>query len=443
MTPASQQPESELASQQDFVDAIAKLSPGRDLLLVKLLVTNLPIINSQFGEKHGDEVLGDIAARISDLPHAQLVAQISPVLYGVIAEDESKPSHFLKSIREIITDINASGRFRFLVETSIGAVVTDHRAKATPLDWIARLNLAVLKSTRTGNPEISDELVAESEGVRQELARLSPGSAVPEGMYWVFQPINDAKTREVFGYETLCRWDIPGLGEVSPAVFIQIAEDMNLVQLIDFWTIAAVERAYPELVKLGGQMITVNVSAQTLGSDHEFFHAVDRLLPRIRDAHFSLVFELTETSIIKNQIELNASLASLRKRGAKIAIDDFGTGQTSLSISSSLPTDFVKLDGSLLQAERPDLSRGLLELGMKFAELVGAKVVVEKVETEADLELAREVGADYVQGWLFGKPVAFEKPPQRVPKPAHANAKKASPKASRKAAPKAQSAESG
>jgi EAL domain-containing protein (putative c-di-GMP-specific phosphodiesterase class I) len=226
-------------------------------------------------------------------------------------------------------------------------------------------------------------------------------------MYWVFQPINDAKTRKVFGYETLCRWNIPELGEVSPEVFIQIAEDMNLVQLIDFWTIAAVERAYPELVRLGGQMITINVSAQTLGNDHEFFTAVDRILPRIRDAHFSLVFELTETSIIKNQIDLNASLTSLRKRGAKIAIDDFGTGQTTLSTISSLPTDFVKLDGSLLQAERPDLSRGLLELGMKFASLVGAKVIVEKVETEADLDLALEVGAEYVQGWLFGKPISL------------------------------------
>ncbi len=408
MTPASQQPESELASQQDFVDTIGSLSPERDLLLVMLLVTNLPVINVQFGMEQGEEVLDEVASRIGALHHTRLTARISPVLFGVIAEDESNPIRFLKTVRDVITDINFSGRFRFLIEASIGAVVSDHRTEIEALDWIARLNLAVLKSTRTGNPEIADEKVALSEGVRQQLARLSPGSAVPEGMYWVFQPINVVGTREVFGYETLCRWNVPDLGEVSADIFIQIAEDMNLVQLIDFWTIAAVERSYPELVRLGGQMITINVSAQTLGNDHEFFSAVDRILPRIRDAHFSLVFELTETSIIKNQIDLNASLSSMRKRGAKIAIDDFGTGQTSLSIISSLPTDFVKLDGSLLQAERPDLSRGLLELGMKFANLVGAKVIVEKVETEADLDLAREVGADYAQGWLFGKPIIVD-----------------------------------
>jgi EAL domain-containing protein (putative c-di-GMP-specific phosphodiesterase class I) len=114
--------------------------------------------------------------------------------------------------------------------------------------------------------------------------------------------------------------------------------------------------------------------------------------------------------VIENQIDLGLGLVALRKRGAKIAIDDFGSGKTSLSIISSLPTDFVKLDGSLLRAERPDLSRGLLELGVKFAELVSAEVIVEKVETQADLDLAKEVGAKFAQGWLFGQPVDLRLP---------------------------------
>jgi EAL domain-containing protein (putative c-di-GMP-specific phosphodiesterase class I) len=154
-----------------------------------------------------------------------------------------------------------------------------------------------------------------------------------------------------------------------------------------------------------GQAISINISAQTLGNDHEFFSAVDLLLPKIKESHFSLIFELTETSVIENQIDLSLGLLAMRKRGAKLAIDDFGTGKTSLSVVSSLPTDFVKLDGSLLQVERPDLSRGLLELGVKFADLVGAEVIVEKVETQEDLDLARQVGAKFAQGWLFGQPI--------------------------------------
>jgi EAL domain-containing protein (putative c-di-GMP-specific phosphodiesterase class I) len=397
-------------AQQKFLDAIEALVHKQDLLIVKVLLINIPIVEVEYGHEQRELAIAELSQKLSELAGVAEVIRISAVLFSIRALDASNPVFFIRQVKSLVADINVSGRFRFLLETSIGGVVTDHSSELTPKDWDARLNLALMKSTRTGQPELSDDHVATSEQVRHELARLGPGSPPPAGMHWVFQPINYVATREIFGYEALCRWDSPTLGSISPEIFIQIAEDLNLVQIIDFWTLKAVEAAYPELVKRGGQAISINISAQTLGNDHEFFSAVDRLLPRIKEAHFSLIFELTETSVIENQIDLTMGLIGLRKRGAKIAIDDFGTGKTSLSIISSLPTDFVKLDGSLLQVERPDLSKGLLELGMKFAELVGAEVIVEKVETEADLNLAKEVGATFAQGWLFGQPVDLREP---------------------------------
>jgi len=392
-------------AQQRFLDSVSKFVHKQDLLLVKVLLINIPIVEVEYGHEQRELAVTELSTKLSELAGAAEVIRISSVLFTIRANDASNPSFFISQVKAVAADINISGRFRFILETSIGGVLTEHSSGLNARNWDARLNLALMKSTRTGLPELSDEHVATSEQVRHELARLGPGSPPPAGMHWVFQPINYVATREIFGYEALCRWDSPTLGSVSPEIFIQIAEDLNLVQIIDFWTLKAVESAYPELVKRGGQAISINISAQTLGNDHEFFSAVDRLLPKIKEAHFSLIFELTETSVIENQVDLTLGLLGLRKRGAKIAIDDFGTGKTSLSIISSLPTDFVKLDGSLLQVERPDLSKGLLELGMKFAELVGADVIVEKVETEADLDLAKAVGASFAQGWLFGQPV--------------------------------------
>jgi EAL domain-containing protein (putative c-di-GMP-specific phosphodiesterase class I) len=391
---------------QDIEDLVQK----QDLLIVKLLVTNSPVIELEFGSTLASKAIKELEVSFSNLNSIAFVGRVSKVLFEIRAKDASNQLGFIRQIRSIVNDVNSSKRYRFLLETSLGAVVTDHKANLSSKDWDARLNLALMKSTRTGRPEIADTKVATSEQVRHELSRLGPGSPPPDGMHWVFQPINYVATGEVFGYEALCRWDSPTLGSISPEMFIQIAEDLNLVQIIDFWTLKAVEASYPELLLLGGQAISINISAQTLGNDHEFFTAVDQLLPKIKEAHFSLIFELTETSVIENQIDLSLGLIGLRKRGAKIAIDDFGTGKTSLSIISSLPTDFVKLDGSLLEVERPDLSVGLLELGMKFAELVGAEVIVEKVETHEDLELARKVGAKYAQGWLFGQPVDLSLP---------------------------------
>jgi EAL domain-containing protein (putative c-di-GMP-specific phosphodiesterase class I) len=391
---------------QDIEDLVQK----QDLLIVKLLVTNSPVIEIEYGPTLAAKAIKELETSFANLNSIAFVGRVSKVLFEIRAKDASNQLGFIRQVRSIVNDVNSSKRYRFLLETSIGAVVTDHTANLSSKDWDARLNLALMKSTRTGRPEVADIKVATSEQVRHELSRLGPGSPPPEGMHWVFQPINYVATGEVFGYEALCRWDSPTLGSVSPDMFIQIAEDLNLVQIIDFWTLKAVEASYPELLLRGGQAISINISAQTLGNDHEFFTAVDQLLPKIKEAHFSLIFELTETSVIENQIDLSLGLMGLRKRGAKIAIDDFGTGKTRLSIISSLPTDFVKLDGSLLEVERPDLSVGLLELGVKFAQLVGAEVIVEKVETQEDLELARQVGAKYAQGWLFGQPVDLSAP---------------------------------
>ena len=377
-----------------------------DILLLKLLVTNKSILEVHYGEDLVLQALQDLEKSLAGLNSVAKLERMSPVLFALQAKDASNSLGFMQGVRSALRGINTSGSYRFLLNASIGAVVTDHTSSLDAEAWFGRLNLALMKSTRTGRPELADEKLALSERVRQELSRLGPGSAPPEGMYWVFQPINYVENREIYGYEALCRWEIPGVGPVSPDMFIQVAEDLNLIQIIDFWTLKAVEQAYPQLALHGGQAISINLSAQTVGNDHKFFFAaIELLLPKLKEVNFSLIFELTETSVFDNQIDLTMGLFGLRQRGSKLAIDDFGTGKTSLSVISSLPTDFVKLDGSLIEVKKPELRRGLLEIGVKFAELMGAEVIVEKVETEVELEIAREVGAKFAQGWLFGQPI--------------------------------------
>jgi EAL domain-containing protein (putative c-di-GMP-specific phosphodiesterase class I) len=409
LDPAGKVPSAQVKLLAEVQSSLAK----EDILLVNVLVTNKSVLEVQYGEALVLQAIQELEVSLSSLNSVARLERMSPVLIAMQAKDPSNSLGFMQGVRAALRGINTSGSYRFLLNASIGAVVTDHTSALDAEAWFGRLNLALMKSTRTGRPELADEKLALSEKVRQELSRLGPGSAPPEGMYWVFQPINYVATGEIYGYEALCRWDIPEVGPVSPDMFIQVAEDLNLIQIIDFWTLKAVEQAYPKLALNGGEAISINLSAQTVGNDHKFFFAaIELLLPKLKEANFSLIFELTETSVFDNQIDLTMGLFGLRQRGAKLAIDDFGTGKTSLSVISSLPTDFVKLDGSLIAVEKPELRRGLLELGVKFAELVGAEVIVEKVETEAELEFAREVGAKFAQGWLYGQPidVRLEKP---------------------------------
>jgi EAL domain-containing protein (putative c-di-GMP-specific phosphodiesterase class I) len=402
LDPAGIAPDKQVKLLAEVQSSLAK----EDILLLKLLVTNKSILEVHYGEDLVLEALADLEKTLAGLNSVAKLERMSPVLFALQAKDASNSLGFMQGVRSALRGLNTSGSYRFLLNASIGAVVTDHTSSLDAEAWFGQLNLALMKSTRTGRPELADEKLALSERVRQELSRLGPGSAPPEGMYWVFQSINYVENREIYGYEALCRWEIPGVGPVSPDMFIQVAEDLNLIQIIDFWTLKAVEQAYPQLALHGGQAISINLSAQTVGNDHKFFFAaIELLLPKLKEVNFSLIFELTETSVFDNQIDLTMGLFGLRQRGSKLAIDDFGTGKTSLSVISSLPTDFVKLDGSLIEVKKPELRRGLLEIGAKFADLMGAEVIVEKVETEVELEIAKEVGAKFAQGWLFGQPI--------------------------------------
>lgn len=401
--------------QSKLLAEVQKVVKTTDLLLVKLLVTNKSILEVAFGDELVTKAIQELEVALAKLNSIAKIERMSDVLIAIQAKDPSNSLGFVEEVRSVLAVLNSSGTYRFLIEASIGAVVTDHTQELDAAAWFTRLNLALMKSTRSGRPELASEKLALSEQIRHLLSRLSPGSPPPEGMHWVFQPINHVDTGEIYGYEALCRWEVPELGPVSPDMFIQIAEGLNLAPIIDFWTLRAVDEALPELVRHGGEAISINLSAQTVGNDHKFFFAaIELLLPKLEAANFSLIFELTETSVIENQIDLTMGLFGLRQRGALLAIDDFGTGKTSLSIISSLPTDFVKLDGSLIEVKKPALRRGLLEIGVKFAQLVGAEVIVEKVETEAELEFAREVGAKFAQGWYFGQPLDF-RPDKKVP----------------------------
>ena len=180
---------------------------------------------------------------------------------------------------------------------------------------------------------------------------------------------------------------------------------MGVIEHLDLWALTAVEKALGPLLAVGGASISLNVSAKTLHNNHAFIHVIEHFMKRTAETPCTLILELTETSVMIDQPDLIEKLIILRQKGIRIAIDDFGTGQTSLSLIGNLPCDYVKLDSSLLRAGFTELNLGLLQLGMKFAELLGAETVVEGVESEADLLLVKSVGSKFAQGWYYGQPL--------------------------------------
>ena len=201
--------------------------------------------------------------------------------------------------------------------------------------------------------------------------------------------------------EVLLRWTSPQLGEVSPALFIPIAEKAGLICEITHWVLS---QAFLQLSEMpDDQRLSINISAYDL-SDPEFLPILDRLAAVYAIDPMRITLEFTEGALIEDFEHIPPLL---RERGYQIAIDDFGTGYSSLSYLLTLSVSSVKLDISLIANIEHDLNQRAL-----CGALVGMcrentwAVVAEGVETGAQHEILLGMDCDFAQGWWYGKPVA-------------------------------------
>lgn len=394
-----------LLSREQLMAEFAELLTHRDMLLAKVQIANLPEIQSQFGDEMAERVSNSIGSLLIEVPHALAVARVTPLLFGLISTNTDDPTVFLHSITHALSDLNREKAFPFVIELGVGAALAQHGSTLGVTAWFERADFALQASRRVGKPELYVESTAVQKAVRDTLSRLSTESDPPEGMYWVFQPVNQISDGKVIGHEALCRWVIPELGPTSPELFIGAAEELGLIHLIDIWSLRNLESVADVIRATGAKTVGFNLSARTLERGPEVLDEVRALIKRNQDLGFQVVIEMTETAVAEDHDRLTSVLDEFRKSGAQIAIDDFGAGHTNLSRIAGLPCDYLKVDGSIIKFIDDHMVLGLLEVAAKMAQLLGAGLVVEGVETAEQLQIAQDAGATHVQGWLFGQPL--------------------------------------
>jgi EAL domain-containing protein (putative c-di-GMP-specific phosphodiesterase class I) len=218
-----------------------------------------------------------------------------------------------------------------------------------------------------------------------------------------YQPIVDIETEELVSFEALARWRHPSRGQVSPADFVPVLEDLNLMNAFGAWALQrACEDAatWPLPVRVG-----VNVSTKQIDT---LYDAVRRALASSGLDPGRLELEITETAALAAPDTACRVLESVRALGVRIALDDFGTGFSSLSHLMRLPLDKVKIDKSFTQQLGKSRKADVLVANIaRLSSQLGMRVTFEGVETTEQLDRARALGVPSEgQGWLFGKPTA-------------------------------------
>jgi len=222
-----------------------------------------------------------------------------------------------------------------------------------------------------------------------------------------FQPVVDLRNRTVLHYEALLRpIATPGMPVGSIQEFVTFVEAVGLAETMDM---AVMEQALMALRAAPGASVAVNMSglsAQSLEFRDRLFALLEEMRPVIGPPEAGrLLVELTETSEIDDVDTAAATVALLRQRGVRMCLDDFGAGSAGFRYLQQFPVDYVKIDGSFVQAaEHGARGRGMVASMIELAGAAGAQTVAEKIETEEQAVLMRELGVNLGQGWLFGRP---------------------------------------
>jgi diguanylate cyclase (GGDEF)-like protein/PAS domain S-box-containing protein len=227
-------------------------------------------------------------------------------------------------------------------------------------------------------------------------------AALRQQLSLAFQPLFDATEGTCTGYEALMRWNHPELGNVSPAVFIGVAEETGIIVTLGEWALREACRTASQWDH--GLAVAVNVSAVQF----RFPNLVEVVTSALAESGLEphrLELEITETSLLKDRDKTLATLLRLKALGVHVVMDDFGTGYSSLSNLHSFPFDKIKIDRSFIMSmEESDSARAIVRAIIGLGKSLELPVVAEGIETFSQQRMVIEDGIEQLQGFLLGKP---------------------------------------
>lgn len=225
-----------------------------------------------------------------------------------------------------------------------------------------------------------------------------------------YQPLLHVPTNKIAGYEALVRWNHPERGPISPVEFVALAEETSLIVPVGEYVFDTACSAVKTFIENGADpkpFIAVNVSARQLSHPG----LIERIVARVDAAGLpkgSLKVEITESQALNYEM-VEKVISLCHSHGIKVALDDFGTGHSHLTHLHRLAFDTMKVDQAFTRSmlEHPR-SMAIVKAIVAMGKAIDADIVVEGIETEEMLQALRDLGCDYAQGYLIGKPQTLE-----------------------------------
>lgn len=390
---------------------------GRGFSVLALDLDGFKKVNDALGHPVGDAMLRVAAERLNDtLRDVDTLARVGGDEFVAVLPSATSEAEISIIARRMIGAMQQPFEIQghtLYVGTSIGAAVFPQHGDSE-VKLLAHADTAMYRAKETGKARCviydHEKFTQPEHDVSMEAAMFQ---AVRDGEFLLhYQPIVDARTRQIMGFEALMRWFRPGEGMVSPVQFIPMAESNGLINLLGAWALKAACVQIKRFEEAAGRplYVSVNVSPRQFRND-QFLDIVDEAMALSGLGGDQLLLEITEGILMSDPEHAEELLNAMATRQVRIAIDDFGTGYSSLAYLKRFPIAALKIDRAFIKdvpASVKDVA--ICNVVLSLASHLNLSTVAEGVENEEQMEFLATHGCGLIQGFLTGRPL----PPHEV-----------------------------
>lgn len=396
---------------QELEDKVRK---NKEFSIIYIYLENFKSINDGYGHAYGDALLCKIIKRINmHFGEEFTTARLGGAELVVIVDGNKNVKDIAERLLETITEksILVVDDNTVSCYASCYAGISCFPKDAYDYESLikhADIAMAAAMEEKSKDAYIFDSSMLDKMNRQNHIKNMIKESLNKKNFYLVYQPQFTAKEKKLRGFETLIRINNVEEG-ISPVEFIPVAEKNDLILQIDDYVLFNAMSEFSEIVKENTDLIiSINVSAKDFASNW-FVAKIKRILEETGFPANNLELEITEYCMVNSINMTTENIKQLKKMGIKIALDDFGTGYTSLNYVSTLPIDLLKIDKSLIDDIEKDVKRkDFVHAVIKMGQLMDCEVISEGVENESQLEYLKEFGCDFIQGFVWGKPLRLE-----------------------------------
>src|SRR6185312_3605433 len=391
------------------------LERGGPVAILLIDIHRFRDINASLERDTADAVLRAVATRLAHTAHApDLVGRIGADQFALLleTEDASAAAQPALAIAEDLRRGLQVGEARVALITRNGVSTTSSGARGAD-DLMRQADVALLEAKERGVTVVCYEAGHDAQyrrgiAVVAELRR----AIAQDALTLAYQPLVRVTDGELAHFEALVRWTHPTLGVISPGEFVPLAERASAVSELTHWVLSAVIDQLRRWGKAGHRLCAaINLSASDV-ADASLPAFIFQRLGEAGVGADQLIFEVTESAIMREPEAATRVMEQLRSAGSRFAVDDFGTGHSSLAQVHSLPIDELKIDRSFVRdLGQSDRSAMIVRTVIELAHGLRLGVVAEGVETPEAMALLLRLGCDYAQGYLISRPIAAQAVP--------------------------------